>query len=72
MLYEVITLLTNMRLAPVQCAAWGHPVTTGSSQVDYYFTCGEMEPPKGADHYTEQLLPLPGIGTAYRRRNNFV
>jgi len=60
-------LLTNMRLAPVQCAAWGHPVTTGSSQVDYYFTCGEMEPPKGADHYTEQLLPLPGIGTAYRR-----
>jgi protein O-GlcNAc transferase len=60
-------LLACMRLAPVQCAAWGHPVTTGSSQIDYFFTCADMEPSDGDRHYTECLLPLPGIGTCYRR-----
>ncbi len=58
-------LLTNMRLAPVQCAAWGHPVTTGSSQIDYFFTCGEMEGEGAPSHYRETLLRLPGIGTSY-------
>ncbi len=58
-------LLANMRLAPIQCAGWGHPVTTGSSNVDYFLTCGDMEPPDAAQHYCEQLIPLPGIGTRY-------
>jgi protein O-GlcNAc transferase len=58
-------LLTNMRLAPVQCAAWGHPVTTGSGQIDYFFTCGEMEGEGAQSHYREKLLRLPGIGTSY-------
>jgi protein O-GlcNAc transferase len=58
-------LLTNMRLAPVQCAAWGHPVTTGSGSIDYYFTCGEMEGANADEHYREKLLRLPGIGTSY-------
>jgi protein O-GlcNAc transferase len=58
-------LLTNMRLAPVQCAAWGHPVTTGSSQIDYFFTCGEMEGEAADTHYREKLWRLPGIGTSY-------
>lgn len=57
--------LANMRLAPVQCAAWGHPVTTGSDLVDYYFTCSRMEPPGGRGHYAESLLELPGLGTKY-------
>jgi protein O-GlcNAc transferase len=54
-----------LRLAPVQCAGWGHPVTTGSAAIDYYFTCGPMEPPDGQDHYTERLIALPGIGVDY-------
>jgi CRISPR-associated protein Csy1 len=58
-------LLANMRLAPVQCAAWGHPVTTGSDLVDYYFTCSQMEPPGSRAHYAENLLYLPGLGTKY-------
>jgi CRISPR-associated protein Csy1 len=57
-------LLANMRLAPVQCAAWGHPVTTGSSEIDVYFSCEAMEPAGVAAHYRERLL-LPGIGTTY-------
>ncbi len=58
-------LLANMRLAPVQCAAWGHPVTTGSSEIDVYFSCEAMEPAGVAAHYRERLLLLPGIGTSY-------
>jgi len=58
-------VLANMRLAPAQCAAWGHPVTTGSDLVDYYLTCSRMEPPGGRGHYAESLLELPGLGTKY-------
>jgi protein O-GlcNAc transferase len=57
--------LTNMRLAPAQIAAWGHPVTTGSREIDYFLTCASMEPAHTATHYTERLLMLPGIGTRY-------
>ena len=31
--------LAALRLAPVQCAAWGHPITTGHPTIDDYFTC---------------------------------
>ena len=31
--------LAALRLAPVQCAGWGHPVTTGHATIDAYFTC---------------------------------
>lgn len=59
-------LLANLRLARVQCAAWGHPVSTGSAFVDGYVSCAAMEPPDAAAHYTEALVPLPGIGVRYR------
>lgn len=60
-------LLANMRLAPIQCAAWGHPVTTGSRSIDVFFSCEAMESPDAASHYSERLVGLPGIGTRYRR-----
>ncbi len=59
--------LAALRLAPVQCVAWGHPVTTGHATIDAFLTCAAMEPPDAARHYTERLLPLPGIGTCYAR-----
>ena len=59
--------LAALRLAPVQCVAWGHPVTSGSAAIDYYFSCAEMEPPDAHDHYREKLLLLPGLGTEYVR-----
>lgn len=58
-------LLANMRLAHVQCAAWGHPVTTGSAEIDVYFSCAEMEPEAAHAHYREELRLLPGLGTNY-------
>jgi predicted O-linked N-acetylglucosamine transferase (SPINDLY family) len=57
--------LAALRLAPVQCAGWGHPVTTGSDAIDAYFTAGPMEPPGAESHYTERLVRLPGIGVDY-------
>jgi CRISPR-associated protein Csy1 len=56
-----------LRLAPIQCAAWGHPETTGSASIDYFLSCEAMEPVGGEDHYTERLLLLPGLGTRYSR-----
>lgn len=57
--------LAAMRLAPVQVAGWGHPVTTGSDAIDYYFTSAPMEPADGQRHYVERLVPLPGLGVSY-------
>ena len=58
-------LLANMRLAPIQIAAWGHPVTTGSPEIDYFMSCAAMEPSNASLHYAERLLMLPGVGTCY-------
>jgi len=59
-------LLANLRLARSQCAAWGHPVTTGSEFTDYFISCSSMEPGDARSHYSETLLCLPGIGVRYR------
>jgi len=59
------SLLANLRLARVQCAAWGHPVTTGSPFIDYYISCADMEPEGAEAHYRERLVRLPGLGTRY-------
>jgi protein O-GlcNAc transferase len=58
-------VLTTLRLAPVQVAGWGHPVTTGSDAIDHYITCGAMEPADAAGHYVETLIRLPGLGVDY-------
>lgn len=59
--------LAALRLAPLQCAAWGHPVTTGHTTIDVFFSSEVMEPPEAASHYTERLVLLPGIGTRYAK-----
>ncbi|HXZ49710.1 MAG TPA: tetratricopeptide repeat protein [Usitatibacter sp.] len=58
-------VLAALRLAPLQLAGWGHPVTTGSDVIDRYVTCAMMEPHDGASHYVEPLLALPGPGVDY-------
>lgn len=61
--------LASLRLAPRQFCGWGHPVTSGLPTIDAYLSCAEMEPADGADHYSERLLLLPGLGTDYYRPN---
>ena len=57
--------LASLRLAPVQCAAWGHPTTTGLPTIDVFLGCAEMEPEASQPHYRERLVLLPGLGTCY-------
>lgn len=64
-------MLGAMRLAPLQCVAWGHPVTTGHKNIDYYLSCASMEPVNASEHYTEKLFLLGGIGTYYTKRTYF-
>jgi predicted O-linked N-acetylglucosamine transferase (SPINDLY family) len=55
------TQLAALRLAPVQCKGWGHPVTTGLPTIDYYLTSDLMEPQDAEAHYSETLIRLPGL-----------
>lgn len=59
-----MTTLTGLRLAPVQCTTWSHPVTTGLPTIDYFLSSELMEPPNAASHYSETLVPLPNIGVS--------
>ncbi|MBT6180060.1 MAG: tetratricopeptide repeat protein [Deltaproteobacteria bacterium] len=59
--------LAAQRLAPVQCVAWGHPITTGLPTMDYFLTSEAMEPDESATAYSEQLIKLPGLSIAYNR-----
>lgn len=59
--------LAGLRLAPVQCTAWGHPITSGIPTIDYYLSSDLMEPANAQRHYTEQLIRLPNIGICYAK-----
>ena len=54
-----------LRLAPVQATTWGHPVTSGLPNIDYYLSSADMEPSDGDSHYTEKLVRLPHLSIAY-------
>lgn len=57
--------LAALRLAPIQCTAWGHPITSGLPTIDYYLSSQLMEPDNAQRHYTETLIQLPNLGIAY-------
>jgi len=60
-------VLGAMRLAPVQLALYGHPVTTGLATIDAYLSGDALEPDDAQAHYRERLIRLPGLGAAPRR-----
>ena len=62
---RVSAQLAAQRLAPVQCNAWGHPDTSGLPTLDYYLSSDLMEPPDGAQHYTERLVRLANLSIYY-------
>lgn len=59
--------LAFSRLAPVQCATWGHPVTTGIPNMDWFVSCSDMEPEGAQGSYSEKLAALDGLTTYYYR-----
>ena len=64
---SITTKLAALRLAPLQLASWGHPETTGLPTIDVFVSAQGMEPPDAAQHYSERLALLPGLGCCYRR-----
>ena len=54
-----------LQLAPVQAQGWGHPISSGSRTMHYYFSGEGMEPPGNEAHYSEMLYRLPGSGLNY-------
>lgn len=58
--------LSSLRLARVQLASWGHPITTGLPTMDYFITSQAMEPVGCQEHYSEKLLQLPRLGSCYQ------
>jgi protein O-GlcNAc transferase len=62
---KVSAQLAAQRLAAVQCASWGHPVTSGLPTIDYFISSDLMEPADAADHYSEQLIRLPDLSIYY-------
>ncbi|HIK47915.1 O-linked N-acetylglucosamine transferase family protein [Thermosynechococcus sp. M55_K2018_012] len=55
-------LLSNLRLAPIQVMGYGHSVSTFGSEIDYFIGGAAVEPATAAQHYTEHLILLPGLG----------
>ncbi|MGE4221429.1 MAG: hypothetical protein AB7G39_18440, partial [Alphaproteobacteria bacterium] len=66
-MHAVSYWLAFARLAPVQCAIWGHPDTTGLGSIDYFISNDLAEPADAQDHYVERLIRLDGVQTCYRR-----
>ncbi|HQX25921.1 MAG TPA: hypothetical protein PLE37_13160 [Pseudomonadota bacterium] len=64
-MHPTVQTLASFRFAPMQCALWGHPVTTGFEHIDWFVSAELMEPPEAQCHYTERLALLPGIGTCF-------
>ena len=53
--------LAFSRLAPVQCAMLGHPVTTGIRTVDYFISSALFESDDAKAHYSERLHMLDSL-----------
>jgi predicted O-linked N-acetylglucosamine transferase (SPINDLY family) len=60
-------MLAALRLAPVQCVAYGHPATTGLRKIDWFLSGDAMEPWDATAHYRERLERLPGLGVVPTR-----
>ncbi len=54
--------LAAYRIAPLQMASWGHPITTGLPNIDVYFSGELLESPDADTHYRERLIRLPSTG----------
>lgn len=55
--------LARIRLAPIQSVWWGHPITTGLEEIDFFFGLDyELEDVRG--QYSEQIVRFEYINTA--------
>ena len=59
--------LAFARLAPSQCVTWGHPLTTGIPNIDFFISSKGLEVAGAQAHYTEELVRLDTLNTFYIR-----
>ena len=57
--------LINNKLAKNYFVFWGHPITTGSKNMDYFISSKLMDK-DNQSHYSEKLILLDGIGFNYK------
>ncbi|MGB3205350.1 MAG: tetratricopeptide repeat protein [Crinalium sp.] len=61
----LLTQIASLRLAPLQCTAWGNPTTSGLPTIDYFLSSDQIEPENAQEHYSEKLIRLPNLGFPY-------
>ncbi len=67
--------LSNVQVAPIMVTAYGHPVSTFGSKIDYFIGGQEVEDASLAEqNYSERLVLMPGIASIpvdpkYKRNN---
>lgn len=59
---QLTVLVAGLRCAPIQCAAFGNPVTTGLRTMDYFLVPDAAEVPVPEAFYRETVIRLNGIG----------
>lgn len=59
--------LAFARLAPLQCATWGHPATTGLPSIDVFLSSRHQERPEAQADYSEELVCLENPVYMYSR-----
>jgi hypothetical protein len=70
---DVESLYTsNLRLAPIQAMAYGHPSSTFGSQIDYFIGGMDLELLEDAEtNYAERLVVIPGNGQPTAQPTHF-
>ncbi len=61
----IFNLVSALRLAPIQCNAGGHPITSGLANMDYFLSSDAMESDRAQEHYSETLIRLPNLAHCY-------
>ena len=60
-----VQFLATLRISPIQFCGWGHPISTGSPEIDYFISSDLMEPAYKDNEnldYSENLIKLNGLG----------
>jgi len=60
-------ILSNFRLAKKQAITWGHPVTSGCAEIDFFLSSELMENLDSQDQYSEKLIKLKNLSIYYEK-----
>jgi protein O-GlcNAc transferase len=63
----LMVAIASMKLAPLQCVAFGNPHTTGLPSIDYFLVPDAAEVGNPQSFYRERVVRLAGVGTPLQR-----